>query len=110
VIWAPFWPEIPFGYCSQSICGQERISSSSTIAKCCVIFSPPPRRFVSVLPRTASSRVISPKRSAPSSVNCSVTIGCPPPPVLVSKSCRVPSSLRCSPVICGIGRSTSSGW
>ena len=57
VIWAPFVPLIPFGYCSQSIDGQDLISRSRTIAKCCVIFWPP-LKFESRLPRSASSRVI----------------------------------------------------
>ena len=34
MIWAPFVPLIPFGYCSQSIDGHDLISRSSTIAKC----------------------------------------------------------------------------
>ena len=33
VIWAPFEPLIPFGYCSKSIDGHDLISRSSTIAK-----------------------------------------------------------------------------
>ena len=40
VICAPFVPLIPFGYCSQSIDGQDLISRSSTIAKCWVTFWP----------------------------------------------------------------------
>ena len=44
VIWAPFEPLIPFGYCSQSIDGHDLISRSSTIAKCWKVLrgSPPP--------------------------------------------------------------------
>ena len=34
VIWAPFEPEMPPGYCSKSIDGNDLISRSSTIAKC----------------------------------------------------------------------------
>ena len=34
VIWAPFVPPIPFGYCSKSIDGHDLIWRSSTIAKC----------------------------------------------------------------------------
>ena len=44
VIWAPFVPLIPFGYCSQSIDGHDLISRSSTIAKCWVTFWPPLKR------------------------------------------------------------------
>ena len=83
VIWAPFVPLIPFGYCSQSIDGQDLISRSRTIAKCCVTFWPP-LKVESRRPRSASSRVISPNLSAPLSVNCINTIGSP---VVVSKSC-----------------------
>ncbi len=40
VIWAPFEPEIPPGYCFQSIDGHDLISRSSTIAKCWLICWP----------------------------------------------------------------------
>ena len=59
LIWAPFDPEMPFGYCVQSIWGHDLISRSSTIAKCWVMVVPFPIVLVSSLPRCASARVIS---------------------------------------------------
>ncbi len=50
VIWAPFEPLIPFGYCSQSIDGHDLIWRSSTIAKCWNVWlgsPPPPERLKS---------------------------------------------------------------
>ena len=62
VIWAPFEPLIPSGYCSKSIDGNDRISRSRTIAKLLVegfrigsLAEPVKRKR----PRSASSRVIS---------------------------------------------------
>ncbi len=51
VIWAPFEPEMPPGYSSQSIDGHDLISRSRTIAKCWVIFWPPPMVLERSLPR-----------------------------------------------------------
>ena len=104
VICAPFEPEMPFGFSLKSIDGHERISLSSTIAKCWN-WSCPPK--LTRLPRCASSRVMSPNLSVPSFVNCISTIGWPE---LVSKSWRVPESLRSTPFISGIGFSEFSGW
>ena len=101
VIWAPFEPPIPFGYCSKSIDGHDLIWRSSTIAKCWneLPGSPwPPVMLWRARPRSASRFVISPNLSPPLSVNCIVTIGSP---VVVSKSCRVPASFRSAPVISG---------
>ena len=98
VIWAPFVPLIPFGYCSQSIDGHDLISRSSTIAKCWSDLLAAAERVREQLAALASSRVISPNLSAPESVNCIVTIGSP---VVVSKSWRVPESFRSAPVISG---------
>ena len=101
MIWAPFEPPIPFGYCSKSIDGHDLIWRSSTIAKCWneSCGSPwPPVMLCCARPRSASRFVISPNLSPPSSVNCIVTIGSP---VVVSKSCRVPASFRSAPVISG---------
>ena len=50
---------------------------------------------------------MSPNLSVPSFVNCISTIGSPD---VVSKSLRVPESLRSSPFISGIGCSSFSGW
>ncbi len=81
-----------------SICGQDLISLSSTMAKCCGT----PRR----LPRCHSRLVMSWKRFSPSPVNSMRTIGWPN----WSKSWRVPDDLRWAPVISGTGFSASSGW
>ena len=99
VIWAPFVPPIPFGYCSKSIDGHDLIWRSSTIAKCWNEFcGSPPVMLKRARPRSAARFVMSPNLSAPSSVNCIVTIGSL---VVVSKSCRVPFSLRSPPDISG---------
>ena len=101
-ICAPFDPVIPPGYSVKSIVGHDLISRSSTIAKCCrkALGSPwpPPTVLKSSFPRCAMSRVISSNLSPPLPVKSMSTIGSP---VRVSKSCRVPESLRSEPVISG---------
>ena len=93
-IWARPPPMPPLRLESvKSICGKVLISRSRTIAKCCGTFRS--------LPRIQRPRVMSSNLSEPESVNSIVTIGRPEAPGLVSKSARVPESLKSSPVICG---------
>ena len=99
VICAPFPPVIPFGYCVQSICGNDLISRSSTIAKFWKMSWPPPIVFVRSFPRCARSRVMFSNFFWPPFVNCMRTIG---RPVWGSKSWRVPDSFRSAPVISGM--------
>ena len=83
----------------ESICGNDLISRSRTIAKCCGDAAE-----VAALPEPPCD--LAGSGFSPFPVNAIVTIGWPN----WSKSCRVPSALMSAPVISGIGFSALSGW
>ena len=101
VIWAPFVPPIPFGYCSKSIDGARldlAVEHDREALDVVLRVAAAAGEVEQRLPRSAMLFVISANLSPPLSVNCIVTIGSP---VVVSKSWRVPESLRSSPRISG---------
>ena len=82
----------------KSICGHDRISLSSTIAKCC--------DTLRICPRSASFFVTLWKALLPLPVNCISTTGDPSDG---SKSWRVPDRFRSLPVMFGYGPFRSPG-